>query len=201
MNGPTSGSRLSFWRGMFYLLLATGLVSEQRGYLVFEHSRIYQKALEMAEKLPNAREVHQRIADAWEALGAATGLDVALPLGLHRLRSGEPDRAVGPLLSAAAYMNQGGRRDAIRAAAMAIEAADAVGQPTARLEARRLHAEALLEAGHPERAMPLIENALREVEGDRLARARLRVLLRRRAWRGWRAGRTTRWPTGARCCG
>ncbi len=26
MNGPTSGSRLSFWRGMFYLLLATGLV-------------------------------------------------------------------------------------------------------------------------------------------------------------------------------
>lgn len=160
-------------------LLATGLVSEQRGYLVFEHARLYAKALEMAEGMADLRAVHRRLADAWEQLGAQTGLDVDLPLGLHRLRAGEPARALGPLLASARKMNQGGRRDGIRAAAMAIEAADLVGQPTARIEARRLHAEALLEAGEPERARPLLQRALEEVEGDRLARARLRVALGR----------------------
>lgn len=162
-------------------LLSTGLVSEQRGYLVFEHARVYAKALELAQGLPDLAGVHRRLADAWEALGAETGLDVDLPHGLHRLRGNEPERALGPLLAAARKMNQGGRRDGIRAAAMAIEAADLVGQPTARLEARRLHAEALLEAGEPERARPLLERALELVEGDRLARARLRVLLGRAA--------------------
>jgi tetratricopeptide (TPR) repeat protein len=163
-------------------LLATGLLAERRGYLVFEQSRLHQAALEVANRSPNVKDLHRRLADAWESLGGRTDLDVDLPLGMHRLRSGSPELALGHLLSAAGKMNQGGRaRDAIRAGAMAIEAADAVGQPTARLEARRLHAEALLEAGEPERAVPLIEYALREVEGDRLARARLRVLLGRAA--------------------
>lgn len=163
-------------------LLATGIVAERRGHLVFEHSRLQQVALELAAKAPNVRELHRKLAEAWETFGANTDLDVDLPLGMHRLRAGDPGKALQPLLSAARRMNQGGRaRDAIRAGAMAIEAADAVGQPTARLEARRLHAEALLEAGEPERAVPLIEHALREVEGDRLARARLRVLYGRAA--------------------
>lgn len=163
-------------------LLATGLVAEQHGSLVFEHSRLQQVALELASRAPNVRDLHRRLADAWERFGGSTDLDVDLPLGMHRLRSGEPEPALRPLLSAARKMILGGRaRDAIRAGAMAIEAADAVGQPTARLEARRLHAEALLEAGEPERAIPLIERALREVEGDRLARARVRVLYGRAA--------------------
>ncbi|MDP2317548.1 MAG: protein kinase [Pseudomonadota bacterium] len=163
-------------------LLATGLVAERRGSLVFEQSRLQQVALEVAGRAPNVKELHRRLAEAWETFGGSTDLDVDLPLGMHRLRSGSPEKALGPLLSAARKMIQGGRaRDAIRAGAMAIEAADAVGQPTARLEARRLHAEALLETGEPERAVPLIEHALREVEGDRLARARLRVLLGRAA--------------------
>lgn len=163
-------------------VLATGIVSEKRGYLVFEHSRIYQVALEIAEKLPNVREIHRRLAEAWQNLGTETDLDVDLPLGMHRLRSGEPERALTPLLAAVRKMNLGGRaRDAIRVAVMAIEAADQAGQPSGRLESRRLHAEALLEAGEPDRAVPLISYALREVEGDRLGRARLRVLLGRAA--------------------
>ncbi len=163
-------------------ILATGILAERRGHLVFEHTRLQQVALELAWRAPNVRDLHRRLAEAWETFGGSTDLDVDLPLGMHRLRAGEPEKALQPLLSAARKMNQGGRaRDAIRAGAMAIEAADAVGQPTARLEARRLHAEALLEAGEPERALPLIEHALREVEGDRLARARLRVLYGRAA--------------------
>jgi tetratricopeptide (TPR) repeat protein len=163
-------------------VLATGLIAERRGYLVFEHSRMQQVALELAWRAPNVRDVHRRLAEAWQTFGGTTDLDVDLPLGMHRLRAGDPEAALGPLLSAVRKMNQGGRaRDAIRAGALAIEAADGVGQPTGRLEARRLHAEALLEAGEPERAAPLIEHALREVEGDRLARARLRVLLGRAA--------------------
>ncbi|MSP56854.1 MAG: hypothetical protein EXR69_14815 [Myxococcales bacterium] len=162
-------------------LLATGLVSEQNGYLAFEHGRIQQLVVEDAERLPDVHDVHRRLADAWEELGTQTGLDVDLPLGRHRLHSGAPDRAIGPLLAAGRKLNAGGRGDAVRAAAMAVEAADAVGQPTARLEARRLHAEALLESGEPERARPVIEYALREVDGDRLAKARLRVQLGRAA--------------------
>ncbi|MFZ5476157.1 MAG: protein kinase domain-containing protein [Myxococcota bacterium] len=163
-------------------VLAAGVIWEVRGHLVFEHSRLYQVALEMANRLPNVAALHRRLAEAWQALGAATGLDVDLHHGMHRLRAGEPDAALGPLLAAVRRMNLGGRaRDAIRAAAWAIEASDAVGQPTGRLESRRLHAEALLEAGEPARAAPLLEYALREVEGDRLARARLRVLLGRAA--------------------
>lgn len=163
-------------------VLATGVLAERRGYLVFEHSQLRQVAYDLAARTVDVRALHRRLAEGWEAFGASMDLDVDLPRGQHWLRAGEPERALAPLLAAARKMNQGGRaRDAIRAGAMAIEAADAVGQPTARLEARRLHAESLLEVGEPERAIPLIEHALREVEGDRLARARLRVLYGRAA--------------------
>ncbi len=162
-------------------LLATGLVAELHGYLAFEHGRIQQLIVEDARGMEGVLDMHRRLADAWEELGAQTGLDVDLPHGRHRLLSGAPDRALQPLLGAARKLNAGGRGDAVRAAAMAVEAADAVGQPTARLEARRLHAEALLENGESGLARPLLEYALREVEGDRLARARVRAQLGRAA--------------------
>lgn len=163
-------------------LLATGILAEERGYLVFEHSRLRHVALQQVQRWENVEELHRRLAEAWQDLGATTGLDVDLPLGLHRLAAKDAERAVGPLLNAVRRMNHGGRaRDAIAAAVACIEAADAVGQPGGRLEARRLHAMALLEAGHPERARSLVDHALREIEGDRLGRARLRILAGRAA--------------------
>lgn len=158
-------------------LLATGVIREERGYLVFENTRLREAALAMSRARDDLAALHGRLADSWAELGAGTGVDVDLPVGLHRLRSGQLAAAVGPLLAATRKLGEGGRtRDAIETGAHAIEAADAVGQPTMRLEARRLHAQALLESGQPERAVPLIEHALHQIEGDRLARARLRVL-------------------------
>jgi tetratricopeptide (TPR) repeat protein len=163
-------------------LLTTGLVAEQRGALVFEHSSVHAMAIERAAKLPHRKELHAKLATAWQELGERTGLDVDPHVGMHRLRSGDPDGALGPLLAAARTMTLGGRaRDAIRAAALAIEAADATSQPAGQLEARRLHAEALVEAGEPARGAPLLTYALRGGEGDRLGRARLRLALGRAA--------------------
>jgi tetratricopeptide (TPR) repeat protein len=163
-------------------LLATGIVAEERGCLVFEHSRLRAVALEDAGKLPGISELHIQCAEAWEALGKETDLDVDLPMGMHRSRAGLVEAALGPLLTAVRRMNAGGRaRDAIAVAAVAIEAADRSGQTTARLEARRVHAAALLESGEPQRAAPLIDHALGQIEGDRLTRGRLRVLRGRAA--------------------
>ncbi len=163
-------------------LLATGLVAEEHGALVLESSDIRAVATEQASNLPNLADLHRRLADAWHDLGASTGLDVDLPLGTHRHRGGDPAAAVAPLLRACVRMNRGGRaRDALAAAVLAIEAADAAGQPSARLDARRMHALSLVESGQPERAVPLIDHALATIEGDRLGRARLRVLRGRSA--------------------
>lgn len=163
-------------------LLATGLVTEESASLVVEASDIRAVAEQHVREVPGLDMLHKRIADAWQELGASTGLDVDLPVGVHRHRSGDSAPAVAPLLRAVARMNRGGRaRDALAAAVLAIEAADVSGQPTARLDARRVHAQSLLENGHPERAMPLIDHALATIEGDRLARARLRVLRGRAA--------------------
>ncbi|HNH48474.1 MAG TPA: hypothetical protein PKY30_15645, partial [Myxococcota bacterium] len=134
----------------------------------------------MARRTGEEVAIHRKLATAWE--GLSSEMDVDFPVGMHRLRSDQPEAALGPLLASVRRMNQGGRaRTAIRAAALAIEAADRVGQAGGRLEARRLHAEALVEVGEPERALPLVDYALAEVEGDRLARARLRVLYARAA--------------------
>ncbi len=163
-------------------LLATGLVTEELAALVIESSDVRALATEQLAQHPNLPELHRRIADAWQELASTSGLDVDLPLGLHRFRAGDASAAVVPLLRAVLRMNRGGRaRDAVAAAAIAIEAADAAGSPTARLEARRVHAEALVESGHPARGLSLIDHALASIEGDRLARARLRVLRGRTA--------------------
>ncbi|MSQ02474.1 MAG: serine/threonine-protein kinase PknK [Myxococcales bacterium] len=163
-------------------LLATGLVTEELGSLVIESSEVHRAATAQLDQVANPQEVHRRIADAWQELGATSGLDVDLPLGLHRHRAGDSTAAVVPLLQAVFRMNRGGRaRDAIPAAAEAIEAADAAGSPTARLEARRAHAQALVESHQLERGLSLIDHALATIDGDRLARARLRVLRARTA--------------------
>ncbi len=163
-------------------LLATGLVVEELGALVIESSDLRDAASRQVEQAPNLADLHRRIADAWQELGATTGLDVDLPLGLHRQRSGDAGAAVLPLLQAVSRMNRGGRaRDALPAAVVGIEAADAAGSPTARLEARRAHAQCLVESNQLERGMSLIDHALATIEGDRLARARLRVLRARTA--------------------
>ncbi len=163
-------------------LLATGLVTEELASLVIESSDVLEAATGQLAARPNLADLHRRLADAWQELGANTGLDVDHPVGLHRLRSGDPSAAFVPLLHAVIRMNRGGRvRDALRAAVFAIEAADAAGSPTARLEARRVHAESLVESGQPQRGLALIDHALATIEGDRLARARLRVLRGRTA--------------------
>ena len=161
-------------------VVAAGLVADRGGYIIFEHARLRDAAVEMARRTGEEVAIHRKLATAWE--GLSSEMDVDFPVGMHRLRSDQPETALGPLLASVRRMNQGGRaRTAIRAAALAIEAADRVGQAGGRLEARRLHAEALVEVGEPERALPLVEYALAEVEGDRLARARLRVLYARAA--------------------
>ncbi len=158
-------------------LLATGLVVEEVASLVIESSSVRDAGLKQLQLQSSPTELHGRIADAWQELGVSTGLDVDLRLGMHRHRAGDSLAALRPLLQAVSRMNGGGRaRDALPAAVIAIEAADAAGSPTARLEARRVHAESLLECGQHDRAMSLIDHALATIEGDRLARARLRVL-------------------------
>jgi serine/threonine-protein kinase len=163
-------------------LLATGLVVEEVASLVIESSSLRDAGLRQIQTDPGLTDLHRRIGDAWAALGTTTGLDVDLRLGLHRHRAGDSSAALVPLLRAVSRMNRGGRaRDALPAAVIAIEAADAAGSPAARLEARRVHAESLMECGQLERAMSLIDHALGSIEGDRLARARLRVLRSRAA--------------------
>ncbi len=163
-------------------LLATGLVVEEVASLVIESSSLRDAGLRQIQTDPGLTDLHRRIGDAWAALGTSTGLDVDLRLGLHRHRAGDSSAALVPLLRAVSRMNRGGRaRDALPAAVIAIEAADAAGSPAARLEARRVHAESLMECGQLERAMSLIDHALGSIEGDRLARARLRVLRSRAA--------------------
>ena len=160
-------------------LLAVGILAEQNGYLSFEHAQIRDAAIVLAQRSEEVSAIHLRLAQIWA--GLARDMDVDLAVGTHLLRGGQPEKALTPLLRAVRRMNQGGRaRSAIRVAVMAIEAADRVGQPGARLQARRLHAEALVEVGEPERALPLLQHALSGVDGgDRLERARLRVLLGR----------------------
>lgn len=163
-------------------LLATGLVVEEVASLVIESSSLRDAALRQLQTEQALPDLHRRIGDAWAALGASTGLDVDLRLGMHRHRAGDSLAALVPLLRAVSRMNGGGRaRDALPAAVIAIEAADAAGSPAARLEARRVHAESLLECGQLDRSLSLIDHALGTIEGDRLARARLRVLRSRAA--------------------
>ena len=79
-------------------LVATGLVRQQGRRLAFEHRSIRRAAERIAADRADRGELHRRLADAWEELGRYTGADVTFPLGRHRLRAGDPDRALVPLL-------------------------------------------------------------------------------------------------------
>ncbi len=164
------------------VLLASGVLVQSRSALDFEHPDVAAEATRIARARPDARALQLRLAEAWETYGKTTGTDVARPVGEHRLRGGDPAGSLPSLLRAARALSSAGRsHEAIRTAALAVEAAEALGQGGARAEARRLHAEALLEAGEPARALPLLAFAVEQGEVDRLGRARLRLLRARAA--------------------
>lgn len=160
-------------------LLATGLLTEEGGLLRFEQPQLQITARRLAEDLVAGDELHDRLAEAWRKHGEATGLDVDLPLGVHLLRGGHPDEAFDPLVRATrAMVAQGRHHAALRAAALAITAADSSpGKTLARAEARRLKATALLALDKAAEAERVAKEALALDANDRLLRARLLCLL------------------------
>ena len=158
-------------------LVATGLVRQQGRRLAFEHRSIRRAAERIAAERADRGELHRRLADAWEELGRYTGADVTFPLGRHRLRAGDPDRALVPLLRSTRRALRAGRPHlARRAARLAIEAADGTGILMARVESRQREAEALLELGEAPAARERVLAARSLGRVDRLSRATLRKL-------------------------
>jgi serine/threonine protein kinase/tetratricopeptide (TPR) repeat protein len=163
-------------------LLATGLLRQEAGLLRFEQGALEDTARTLAEALPEVAEIHGRLADAWRRLGERTGADVDMPLGQHRLESGQSAASVGPLLRALRTLLEQGRFAlANRAADLAITAADLAATAdnpllARRMEARRLKGLALLELDDPEGAARIAEEAGHLGWGERLTRTRLTVL-------------------------
>ncbi|MBK9648699.1 MAG: serine/threonine-protein kinase PknK [Deltaproteobacteria bacterium] len=163
-------------------LLAAGLLREEGGLLRFEHGALQRTARKMAEELADSIEIHEKLAAAWQRHGEQTGVDVDLPWGLHLLRCGQPEAALGPLLrSVRSMLNQGRYSAAIRSAELAISAADLTESPenpnlSTRAEARRLKGAALLELDRPAEADKAARAALILGPLDRLTRGRLLAL-------------------------
>ncbi|RME22755.1 MAG: hypothetical protein D6798_15065, partial [Deltaproteobacteria bacterium] len=158
-------------------LLATGIVRQQGWRVAFEHPRLRELALAQAAERPDVRSIHRRLADAWEALGNRTGVEVNLPLGTHRLYAGAAKAATGPLLSAAQNAIVEGRFSlSLQAARLAAQAADEVGSLTGQVLARRRVAEALLELDRAEEADEVLAETRRLGHIDRNTTAHLRVL-------------------------
>jgi serine/threonine-protein kinase len=162
-------------------LLASGVVRRDGGVLRFEDNALGQTATLLAQELPTRETLHMRLAQAWRALGERTGGDVALPVGLHLLKGGAPDEALGHLLRSVRSMIERGRfQAALRASEHALQAADALQESGAalakRMEARRLQAIALLELDRPEKAYALAVEAGDLGWGERLTRTRLTLL-------------------------
>ncbi|MCB9780378.1 MAG: protein kinase [Alphaproteobacteria bacterium] len=157
-------------------LLATGLVRQQGWRIVFEHPKLRELALSMAEQRSDLQSLHRRLADAWEALGKRTGVEVALPLGRHRLRSGAPKAAMGPLVQASRSAVVEGRFAlSLEAARLAEEAAEMVGALPGRVMARHQQAEALLELDRSHAAAEVLSETFRLGHVDRNTTAHLRV--------------------------
>lgn len=166
-------------------LLATGLLRQQGWRIVFEHPRLRELALSGAQRRPDVKALHRRLADAWEALGKRTGIEVDLPLGQHRLYSGAPKAAIGPLVRGAATALAEGRFVlSLEAARLASEAADQVGALPGRVMARRQVIQALLELDRAEEAGEEIHETWRLGHIDRNTTAHLRVLEARVAMAG-----------------
>jgi hypothetical protein len=111
-------------------LIATGLVVQDGWRLRFEHAAIAREARSVAGGHPKALGIHARLADAWRDIGERTGSDVALPLGTQRLAAGQANKALEPLLEAAATMLAEGRTALALSAGRAV-AADLIGPRSA----------------------------------------------------------------------
>jgi tetratricopeptide (TPR) repeat protein len=155
-------------------LLASGVLVEEGDILTFEHGSVQQTALRLAMRLPDVAELHAAIAAQWLALGQRTCINADFPVGLHLLRANQPQVATGHLLRAVRLLADEGRNGlAAWSAGLAIEAADRAGGSMVRQEARRLHAEALIELRRYAEAEQLLREALTIEPIDRLTWARL----------------------------
>lgn len=161
-------------------LLATGLVRQRGWRLVFEHGRIHTAALQIAMGRPQVASLHERLAEAWSRVAEKTGADFDLPVGTHRLHSGNPNAAIIPLLRAARRTHEEGRFAlALNAATLGMEAADRAGGISARAEARLRKADALTSKGRIEDAVRAIQEAHQIGHLDRRTEAMLWVSLAR----------------------
>ena len=159
-------------------LLATGLVQQVGGRLLFEHGQIYEVALRRATVRADVRALHRRLSDGWAQIGAESGVAVDLPVGRHALWAGDAGPALNPLLLAGRQALMAGRSAlAVEAAELAVEAADATGSRIGQVDALQVLAEALLEQDQPEIALHTLDlvGAV-----DRRAQGRV-ALLRARA--------------------
>jgi serine/threonine-protein kinase len=158
-------------------LIATGLVVQDGWRLRFEHAAIARAARPLASAHPKALGIHARLADDWYLLGERTGSDVALPLGTHRLAAGQANKALEPLLEAAATMLAEGRTAlALSAGILAVEAADRIRLHEARIDARRHVAEVLLELERTDEAASTLDEIEAFGHIDRRSKAILRIL-------------------------
>jgi len=161
-------------------LLATGLVQQQGWRLVFEHPAVRNLTLQLASQRDDLRVIHRGLADAWEALGKRTGVEVNLPLGEHRLHAGMPKAAAGPLVEAARSALVEGRFSlSLNSARLAVEAADQVAALPSRVLARRQVAEALIELDRGTEARQVLDEIASLGHIDRNTTAHLRVLAAR----------------------
>lgn len=159
-------------------LLATGLVAQIGGRLLFEHGQIYEVALRRATVRADVRGLHRRLSEAWAQIGKESGVEVDLPVGRHGLWGGDAGAALNPLLHAGRQALMAGRSAlAVEAAELAVEAAEATGSRIGQVDALQVLAEALLEQDQPELALHTLElvGAV-----DRRAQGRV-ALLRARA--------------------
>ncbi|MFH1463297.1 MAG: protein kinase [Pseudomonadota bacterium] len=155
-------------------LLASGVLMEEGDVLTFEHGSVQQTALRLAIRLPDVTELHAALAAQWLALGQRTCITTDFPAGLHLLRANQPQVASGHLLRAIRQLTDEGRNGlAAWSAGLAIEAADRAGGSMVRQEARRLHAEALIELRRYAEAEQLLREAITIEPIDRLTWARL----------------------------
>jgi len=163
-------------------LLGTGLVSQRGFRLVFEAHCIRDVVVRRALAQADLPLVHGRLADAWAELGETVGADVDLSVGSHRLGAGAFAEAVVPLLRATRSSLASGRAEiGLRASRLALEAATGADRQMARVEARQLMAEALLELHRPAEAAELLTSTGEAWRMDRRSRARDAILRARAA--------------------
>jgi len=161
-------------------LLATGIVRQRGWRIVFEHTRIQFAARQIALGRPDVADLHRRLSEAWANLGERTGVDVDLPVGVHRLHSGSANTAVVPLLRAARRALDEGRTPlALDAARLGMAAADRTGALSARAEARLRLAEAYLDLDRPDDGRRVLEETRNIGHLDRRTTAWIWVFLSR----------------------